>query len=94
MVAPLRIGAKTPQRITFVATAVTRRTSLPPPPIEIAPESLFVRLEVPAIPRDEDAEASPGSLPVILATAPAAPSQAPRSATDPPLTDLDSGWDE
>jgi hypothetical protein len=94
MVAPLRIGAKTAQRITLVASAATRRTSLPPPPIEIAPESLFLRLEVPGLPRQQDDDAAPGSLPVVLAAAPARPPPAGGSATDPPPSDLDSGWDD
>ncbi|HEX3345375.1 MAG TPA: hypothetical protein VHS09_12415 [Polyangiaceae bacterium] len=93
MVAPLRVGAKTPQRIALVATEATRRTSLPPPPIEIAPESLFVRLGTPALPHEKDDDATLGSLPVILAAPPAPPAPAPRAVTDPP-PDLDSGWDD
>jgi len=94
MVAPLRIGAKTPQRITLGASAITRRTSMPPPPIEIAPESLFVRLEAPAVRDERDDDAGVGSLPVIVAAAPASKPTAPRGVSDPPAHDLDSGWDD
>ena len=41
MIAPLRVRTMTAQRITLGATEAARRTSLPPPPIEIsARESL------------------------------------------------------
>jgi hypothetical protein len=94
MVAPLRIGAKTPRRITFLASAVARRTSVPPPPIEIAPESLFFRPEPPLAVQERDDEGPPGSLPVVLAAAPAAKSLMPGSPTEPPLGELDSGGDD
>jgi len=93
MVAPLRIRAKTPHRIALGASEVLRRTSVPPPPIEIAPESLFLRPESPAAVQEKDDDATPGSLPVVVAAPPAKPA-APRGATDPPLGDLDSGWDD
>jgi hypothetical protein len=93
MIAPLRLGTKTAQRIALGANAATRRTSLPPPPIEIAPESLFVRLGSPPVPQSRDDEDASGSLPVILAATPA-PKPAPaRAITDPP-PDVDSGWDD
>jgi hypothetical protein len=94
MIAPLRIGVKTPLRITLGASEVTRRTSMPPPPIEIAPESLFVRLEAPAFPEAVDDEAGLESLPVVVAAAPASKPAVPRGISDPPLHDLDSGWDD
>ncbi|HEY3819474.1 MAG TPA: hypothetical protein VGL81_20030 [Polyangiaceae bacterium] len=97
MVAPLRIGGRTAQRIALGASEAMRRTSMPPPPIEIASESLFVRLGPPPVPKDRADEELPGSLPVILAAspsgAPAAKSSPARSSTDPP-PDVDSGWDD
>jgi len=94
MVAPLRLGAKTPQRITLVASATVRRTSLPPPPIEIAPESLFVHPGSPAVPDAGDGEPLPASLPVIVVAPPAAKPEVARGASDLPPNELDSGWDD
>jgi len=93
MIAPLRIGTKTPQRISLGASQGVRRTSLPPPPIEIAPENLFVRIAPPRMPRAPELDEPPGSLPVVLAAPPAAKSAAPGALTDPP-PDVDSGWDD
>jgi hypothetical protein len=92
MVAPLRIGARTAQRIALGATEGVRRTSLPPPPIEIAAESLFVRVGSPPVPQGRDMEEPPGSLPVVLAAAPVK-SVTPRALSDAP-PDVDSGWDD
>jgi hypothetical protein len=94
MVAPLRVGTKTPQRIALVASAVVRRTSLPPPPIEIAAESLFLRPASPDAIKEKDDDGALDSLPVVLAAAPVAKPAASRGATDRPLGDLDSGWDD
>lgn len=93
-IAPLRIGAKTPQRIALGATEATRRTSMPPPPIEISADSLFLRPGAPPLPRDSDEDATPGSLPVVLAAPPAAKPAANHGASDLPPNDLDSGWDD
>jgi hypothetical protein len=94
MIAPLRIRAKTAQRIAFGASEMARRTSMPPPPIEIAAESLFVRLEPPPVPEERDDDAATGSLPVIVAATPSAKPAAPRGVSDPPVRDVDSGWDD
>jgi hypothetical protein len=94
MVAPLRIRAKTPQRITLGASAVARRTSMPPPPIEIAPESLFLRVELPAVPDAGDDDTSLDSLPVVLAAVPASKPATPLGVSEPPVRDVDSGWDD
>ena len=92
-IAPLRVGAKSAQRIALGATEVTRRTSMPPPPIEISADNLFLRPGAPPLPRDGDEGTTPASLPVIVA-APPAPKAAPRGASDLPSGDLDSGWDD
>ncbi len=87
MVAPLVVRASTTKRVVLAATALVRKTSIPPAPIEIAPEHLFVRVPpapppgaVP-LPRDEP------SLPVVTAATPAAVSSVPPK-------DVDSGWDD
>jgi hypothetical protein len=59
MVAPLAIGGRSASRITLGATAAVRRTSIPPPPIEIAPDSLFVGLPAPGLPKEAGADAPP-----------------------------------
>jgi hypothetical protein len=94
MIHPLRIGAKTPQRIALGASEITRRTSLPPPPIEISADSLFLRLGSPAVPRAREDDEAPASLPVVLAVPPAAQPASQRSGSDSPMRDLDSGWDD
>jgi hypothetical protein len=61
MIVPLVIRARSPRRILLSATEVLRRTTAPPPPIEISSESLFVRVSPPAVPK----ETSEGPLPSI-----------------------------
>lgn len=94
MIRPLRIGAKSPQRIALGASEVTRRTTLPPPPIEISSDSLFLRHGSPAVPQAKEDEANPASLPLVLAAPPAAQPTSKRGASDSPVRDLDSGWDD
>jgi hypothetical protein len=106
MVAPLMLTARAASRIALGATAAARRTSIPPPPIEIAPESLFVRVPVPGLPCEET---SPTQLPLVTSGLPVVggaarlspPAGAPPSLSggeparsEPPLEDLDSGWDD
>jgi hypothetical protein len=80
MIAPLRVRTTSAQRITLGATEVARRTSLPPPPIEISADSLFLRLPEPA-PTSQRAERS---APELL-----------RAVTDASSTaDVDAGWDD
>jgi hypothetical protein len=67
---------------------------MPPPPIEIAAESLFVRPEPSAVPEERDDDAATGSLPVVLAATPSGKPAAPRGVSDPPVRDVDSGWDD
>jgi hypothetical protein len=47
VIAPLAIRAKSPRRVSLSATEVQRRTTAPPPPIEISSDSLFVRASPP-----------------------------------------------
>jgi len=61
MIAPLSIRAKSPQRIVLTATAVVRRTSIPPAPFEISSDSLFVRVPTAALPQEEAPAQSPPS---------------------------------
>jgi hypothetical protein len=42
MIAPLAIRTKSPRRVSLSASEALRRTTAPPPPIEISSESLFV----------------------------------------------------
>jgi hypothetical protein len=98
MVAPLSIQARSSRRISLAASATVRRTSIPPPPIEIAAESLFVRAPAPS-PLREDA--SKTELPIVSPVAPEAGEAAPRPvvASQRPsgegaLSDVDQGWDE
>jgi hypothetical protein len=50
LVAPLVIRNATGRRISLSASALVRRTTVPPPPVEIAADSLFVRAPAPAVP--------------------------------------------
>lgn len=101
MIAPLALGARGQSRIALSATAAIRRTSIPPPPIEIAPESLYVHVPAARLPVEGAAVAPPLPLPLVTSGLPvvggaAVPSRpaAPQSSSDPPLNDLDSGWDD
>jgi hypothetical protein len=47
LVAPLAIRSTTARRLTLSASASVRRTTVPPPPIEIATDSLFVPAPAP-----------------------------------------------
>jgi hypothetical protein len=105
LVAPLVIQGKTARRISLAATATLRRTSVPPPPIEISVESLYVRAPAPSTPRaDADAFALPVIIgpPAVAAAAvasdmePPPPAAIPRArpSVEPPLSDVDQGWDD
>jgi hypothetical protein len=80
LVAPLVIQEKTARRISLAGTATLRRTSSPPPPIEIAVESLYVRAPAPSAPRAEDDELP---LPVITGARPATAVLPPDDAPAP-----------
>jgi len=43
LIAPLAVRTSTARGVTLSAGAVLRRTTAPPPPVSISPESLFVR---------------------------------------------------
>lgn len=93
MIAPLSIQAKSAKRIVLTATAVVRRTSIPPAPFEISTDSLFLRVPNAAVPKDEDgATPSPGALPVV--TGGSTEASVGRGATEPPASDVDRGWDD
>lgn len=106
LVAPLAVERRGPKRLVLAATVQVRRTSIPPPPIEIAPESLVVLAPVPPPPTvahgDVHADANPEAdldllLPVVTrAAAPVvAPDAAPAPTTPPSALDaLDRGWDD
>ena len=80
MIAPLRVRTMSAQRITLGATEAARRTSLPPPPIEISADSLFLRLPGPAPPSPDAGRSAPELL---------------RAITDASSTaDVDAGWDD
>jgi hypothetical protein len=65
MIAPLAVRSSTARRISLSATEGVRKTSVPPPSIEISAESLYVRAPAPAVPRSTgDAEQHAG-LPVV-----------------------------
>jgi hypothetical protein len=51
MIVPLVIRARSSGRLSLSATAAVRRTSAPPPPVEISAESLFVQPPPSALPR-------------------------------------------
>jgi hypothetical protein len=51
MIVPLVMRARSSGRLSLSATAAVRRTSAPPPPIEISAESLFVHPASSALPR-------------------------------------------
>lgn len=101
MIAPLAIGGRSASRITLGATAAIRRTSIPPPPIEIAPESLFVHVPALGVPKDTGG-ASPVPLPVVTSGLPIVGGaerverveSAEPAPSDPPAKDVDSGWDD
>lgn len=101
LVAPLASRSASVRRISLSASANVRRTSIPPPPIEIAAESLFAR--APVLPRPDgerlalpviEAGSTAEELPSIeLDPAPAAASPPPPAA-EPLMSDVDQGWDD
>lgn len=99
MVAPLAMQAKSPKRIVLTATATVRRTSMPPAPVEISTDSLFIRVPHAAVPKDGELAQSPAPLPVVTASTRAKSGKgesAPpkQGVSEPPGSDVDSGWDD
>ena len=94
VVAPLRVGGEGRARIVFCASEDTRRTTMPPPPIEISADSLFLRPGAPPMPRDKDEGATPGSLPVYESRRPRRRSRRRGAVrfSHPAITT--SGWDD
>lgn len=93
MIAPLSVGAKSPKRIVLTATAIVRRTSIPPAPFEISSDSLFIRVPNAAVPKGHEGEApSPAPLPVV--TGSRSDAATGRNVSEPPASDVDGGWDD
>jgi len=135
MIAPLAVQSTAARRIRLSATELVRRTTVPPPLIGIASDSLFVPVarspqfadeadEAPTLdlplpivrrtPPSEDPE--PATVPTLsplpnlplvpnlpVVTPPVAPpppsppakgGTAPATPSDPPMHEVDSGWDE
>ena len=86
MVSPLSILAKTTRHITLGATAEAQRSSLLPPPIQIAEESFFVPVDSMKIPATSKAGPAP-ELPVVTPQLPLVVSEqrrAQRESSRPP----------
>ncbi len=100
LIAPLVLRrGKSGLRVRLSASAAVRRTTLPPPMVEIAPESLLSAAPVPPAPRAPSGAdvtgISPPPLPVISVLPPrdsVAPT--PGAPSEPPLTEVDGGWDD
>ncbi len=101
MVAPLTVRSSTPRRVRLSASAAVRRTTAPPPPVEISAESLFLALPG-AIPREPPhvaIDVDPG-LPLIdrgrneIAAETTTERVPAPASSDPPLADVDGGWDD
>jgi len=88
MIAPLASRSSTARRLALSATEVVRRTTAPPPPIEISPESLYLRVPLARLPKAERRSAPP--LPVVGTETPAEGG----TPGDPVPKDVDGGWDE
>jgi hypothetical protein len=84
MIAPLQARARTERELVLTASALVRKTSFPPPPIEIAAESLLVHAPAPR-PALQPIDPEPGPLPVVGADGP---------ASEPPVDSVDKGWDD
>lgn len=83
LIAPLSVRTKSPGKVILTASAAVRRTSVPPPVLEIADDSLFAPST-----REETSAASephaPAPLPVVSVGSP--PSLVPEK--------VDEGWDD
>jgi hypothetical protein len=60
-IAPLGIRARSPQGVALSATEATRRTTAPPPPIEISSDSLFAHPSQPATAKETGSQTVPPS---------------------------------
>jgi len=133
MVAPLVIRSKRARRIRLSVTEAIRRSTVAPPMVEIATNSLFMGVSAPLVPKDAEEiapalpfpvievkgraekpgrralrpskppaaprqtdEAAPlGVVPILESKAPPDNAQlAQRAASEPPLGEIDSGWDD
>ena len=92
MIAPLAVRAKSEQRITLSATADVRRTTIPPPPIEISRDSLFTRAPAAFAPGDSN---DGPALPLVNhVPAEAAARFEPPERSEPSLGDVDAAWED
>ena len=58
-IAPLAIRGRSPEGVALSATEATRRTTAPPPPIEISSESLFANTSEPATAKETGSQTVP-----------------------------------
>jgi hypothetical protein len=82
MIAPLQARTRTERLLVLTASALVRKTSFPPPPIEIAAESLLVRAPAP-LPAKQAVGPESGPLPVVGSEGP---------TSEPPVDSVDKGW--
>jgi len=83
LVAPLTVRTRAPTKLVLSATAAIRRTSVPPPVLEIANESLFVQ-QVAVSPAKPGEAPSPAPLPVVTSE--------PQGSIPPEV--IDEGWED
>jgi hypothetical protein len=96
LIAPLAVRAKSGRRISLSVAAAIRQTTVPPPPIDISADSLFVRAPALLSPRGAVDELP---LPVVRSVVPSAatPERSEPPASPPvvdPINEVDGGWDE
>jgi hypothetical protein len=83
MIAPLQVVSRGGTHLVLTASALVRKTSAPPPPIEIAAESLFVHAPAPLPATRVHPESM--RLPAVGAAEP---------ASAPGTEGIDGGWDD
>lgn len=105
MIAPLTTKTKTARRVVFTATEETRKTSMPPPMVEIGEDSLFIVPGTPKVPmvggRMPGVATPMKGLKAVTKVGPGAP-KAPAVTSDKNKTDKnqagteadDDGWDK
>lgn len=104
MISPLTTKTKTARRVVFSATEQTRKTSMPPPMIEIGEDSLFVMPVTPKAPVVADSpEPAVSKLAPRVVTKPHFQAQKPPAPASPGVADVkkvtkgdnvDDEWDK